>query len=40
VEAARASFEQSSAVLASEIAENILAGGPSGPGGTRRVEVR
>ncbi len=40
VEAARASLEQSSVVLAGEIAENILAGGPSGPGGTRRVEVR
>jgi F0F1-type ATP synthase membrane subunit b/b' len=40
VEAARASLEQSSAVLASEIAENILAGGPSGTGSTRRVEVR
>ena len=40
VEAARASLEQSSVVLAGEIAENILAGGSSGPGGTRRVEVR
>ncbi len=40
VEAARASLEQSSGVLASEIAENILAGAPSGPGGARRVEVR
>jgi len=35
VEAARASLEQSSVVLAGEIAENLLAGGPSGPGGTR-----
>ena len=40
VEAARASLERSSVVLAGEIAENILAGGSSGPGGTRRVEVR
>jgi hypothetical protein len=40
VEAARASLEQSSVVLAAEIAENILAGGSPGPGGTRRVEVR
>jgi len=40
VEAARASLEQSIVVLAAEIAENILAGGSSGPGGTRRVEVR
>ena len=37
VEAARASLEQSSGVLAGEIAENILAGGPSGP---RRVVVQ
>jgi F-type H+-transporting ATPase subunit b len=40
VKAARASLEQSSGVLAGEIAENILAGGPSGQGGARRVEVR
>ena len=40
VEAARASLEQSSGVLAGEIAETILAGRPSGPGGARRVEVR
>jgi len=40
VEAARASLEQSSGILAGEIAESILAGGPSGPGGARRVEVR
>ena len=40
VEAARAQLEQSSGVLAGEIADTILAGGPSGPGGGRRVEVR
>jgi F0F1-type ATP synthase membrane subunit b/b' len=47
VEAARAQLEQSSGVLAGEIAENILAGGPSGPAGgpsgpgrVRRGEVR
>jgi F0F1-type ATP synthase membrane subunit b/b' len=40
VEATRASLEQSSDVLAGEIAESILAGGPSGTGGARRVEVR
>ena len=40
VEAARASLEQSSGILAGEIAESILGGGPSGPGGARRVEVR
>ena len=40
VEAARAQLEQSSGVLAGEIADTILAGGPSGPGGARRVEVR
>ena len=40
VEVARASLEQSSGVLAGEIAESILAGRPSGPGGARRVEVR
>jgi len=40
VEAARASLEQSSGILAGEIAESILAGAPSGPGGARRVEVR
>ncbi len=40
VEAARSQLEQSSGLLAGEIAETILAGGPSGPGGARRVEVR
>jgi F0F1-type ATP synthase membrane subunit b/b' len=40
VEAARASLEQSSGLLAGEIAESILVGGPFGPGGARRVEVR
>ena len=40
VEAARTQLEQSSGVLAGEIADTILAGGPSGPGGGRRVEVR
>ena len=40
VEAARTSLEQSSGILAGEIAESILAGGPSGPVGARRVEVR
>jgi F0F1-type ATP synthase membrane subunit b/b' len=40
VEAARAQLEQSSGVLAGEIADTVLAGGPSGPGGGRRVEVR
>jgi F0F1-type ATP synthase membrane subunit b/b' len=40
VKAARASLEQSSGILAGEIAESILAGGPSGPGSARRVEVR
>jgi F-type H+-transporting ATPase subunit b len=40
VEAARVQLEQSSGVLAGEIAETILAGGPSGSGGARRVEVR
>ena len=40
VEAARASLERSSGILAAEIADSILAGGPSGPGGARRVEVR
>ena len=40
VEAARAQLEQSSGVLAGEIAETILAGGPSGPNRPRRVEVR
>ena len=40
VQTARAQLEQSSGVLASEIADAILAGGPSSPGGARRVEVR
>jgi F-type H+-transporting ATPase subunit b len=40
VEAARAQLEQSSAVLASEIAEAILAGRPSGPGSSNRGEAR
>ena len=40
VEAARAQLEQSSAVLASEIAEAILAGAPSGPGPGNRGEAR
>jgi F0F1-type ATP synthase membrane subunit b/b' len=40
VEAARAQLEQSSAVLAGEIAETILTGGPSAPSRPRRVEVR
>jgi F0F1-type ATP synthase membrane subunit b/b' len=40
VEATRAQLEQASGVLAGEIADTILAGGPSGPGGARRVEVR
>ena len=40
VEAARAQLEQSSAVLASEIAEAILAGVPSGPGSGNRGEAR
>jgi len=40
VEAARAQLEQSSAVLAGEIAETILAGGSSGPSRLRRVETR
>jgi F-type H+-transporting ATPase subunit b len=41
VETARAQLEQSSAALAGEIAEGILAGGPVGPaGGFARGEVR
>jgi F-type H+-transporting ATPase subunit b len=40
VEAARTQLEQSSAVLASEIAEAILAGGPSGAGPSNRGEAR
>ena len=40
VEAARAQLEQTSAVLASEIAEAILAGGPSGPDLSNRGEAR
>ena len=40
VEAARVSLEQSSGVLAGEIAESILAGGPSDSAGPRRVVVQ
>lgn len=40
VEAARAQLEQSSGILAGEIAEAILTGGPSGPSSARRVEIR
>jgi F0F1-type ATP synthase membrane subunit b/b' len=40
VEAARAQLEQSSGILAGEIAEAILTGGPSGPGRPRRGEAR
>jgi F0F1-type ATP synthase membrane subunit b/b' len=40
VEAAGAQLEKSSDLLAGEIAETILAGRPSGPGGAQRVEVR
>ena len=40
VEAARAQLEQSSGVLAGEIAESILGGGPSGPSSPRRGEPR
>jgi F-type H+-transporting ATPase subunit b len=40
VEAARAQLEQSSDVLANEIAEAILAGGPSGPGRIPSGEAR
>jgi len=40
VEAAGAQLEQSSGVLAGEIAEAILAGGPSGPSSLRRGEPR
>jgi F0F1-type ATP synthase membrane subunit b/b' len=39
-EAARVQLEQSSAVLANEIAEAILTGGPSGPGRIARGEGR
>jgi F0F1-type ATP synthase membrane subunit b/b' len=40
VEAARVQLELSSGALAGEIAENILAGAPSGSGGVQRGEVR
>jgi F0F1-type ATP synthase membrane subunit b/b' len=40
VEAARGQLEQSSGVLAGEIAESILAGGPSGSSTPRREESR
>jgi len=40
VEAARTQLEQSSDVLAGEIAEAILAGGPSGPSSPGRGEAR
>lgn len=40
VEAARVQLEQSSDALAGEIAESILAGASSGPGGHRRGEAR
>ena len=40
VEAARAQLEQSSVVLAGEIAEAILAGGPPGLSNPRRGELR
>jgi F0F1-type ATP synthase membrane subunit b/b' len=40
VEVARVQLEQASAALASEIAETILAGAPSGPSGARRGEAR
>ncbi len=40
VEAARLQLEQSSGALAGEIAENVLAGAPSGPGGIQRGVVR
>jgi F-type H+-transporting ATPase subunit b len=40
MEAVRAQLEQSSGDLAGEIAEAILAGGPSGVGGSRRGETR
>jgi F0F1-type ATP synthase membrane subunit b/b' len=40
VEAARVQLEQASAALASEIAETILAGAPTGPSGARRGEAR
>jgi F-type H+-transporting ATPase subunit b len=40
MEAVRAQLEQSSADLAGEIAESILAGGPSGLSGPQRGEAR
>ena len=40
VEAARVELEQSSVALAHEIAESILAGTPSNPGGQQRGEAR
>jgi len=40
VEAARTQLEQSSGVLAGEIADAILAGGPSGPSSPERGEAR
>ena len=40
VNATRAQLEQSGAVLAGEIAEAILAGGPFGPGDKPREEAR
>jgi len=40
VEAARLQLEESSSVLAGEIAETILAGPPSGSGGAPRREAR
>jgi F0F1-type ATP synthase membrane subunit b/b' len=40
VEVVRAQLEQSSGVLAGEIAEAILTGGPSGPSGARSGEAR
>jgi F0F1-type ATP synthase membrane subunit b/b' len=40
VEAARVQLELSSGALAGEIAENILAGAPSSPGGAPRGEAR
>ena len=40
IEEARAELEQSSVGLANEIAETILAGRPSGPGGSQRGDVR
>jgi F0F1-type ATP synthase membrane subunit b/b' len=40
VEAVRVQLEQTSAILANEIAKSILTGGPSGPGRTTRGEAR